>query len=186
MRLQDLEDEEKSFFIKVTLFEGETEDFGPYSLRDIKRLFRENRIDGKSFIFHSLMENWKILADFLDYEEVFGEEPPEIEAINRRVLTRKEIDEQVKVIKPGAVILGHCTDISMLAVKIYVQNEAAEEFEVDDQVELEILGTHFNSAKFTCKVMRLFDSNGDETALTIKFVELTDHQRNLLSNFIHF
>jgi hypothetical protein len=186
MKLQEFEGAEKSFFIKVTLFEGETEDFGPYSLRDIKRLYKENRIDGKSFIFHSSMDNWKILADFHDFEEVFGEEAPEIDAINRRVLTRKEIDEQVKVIKPGAVILGHCTDLSMLAIKIFVQNEAAEEFELDEEVELEILGTHFNSAKFKCKVMRLFDSNGDETALTIKFVDLNDHQRNLLSNFIHF
>jgi hypothetical protein len=185
LKLKDYSLDGKCFFIKVNIFDGQTQDFGPYDLDDLKRLFIENRIAGGAFIFCSSMSNWKVLADFADYVEIFEEEPPEVTSTQRRIMTRKELESEATLINDQNRFSIRTNDLSMLAVKI-VYTDINYEFELDEAFKLVINHPKFIDEQFDVNVLRLFDSNGDETAITLRFMQLSKDQKNLISNFVHF
>ena len=88
--LGDLAGNTKSVFIKIGADRGADEvEYGPYSLNVIKKLFEENRINAKTFVFVKGMTNWKLLADFKDFSELFNDAPPPIQDSDRRSSIRK-------------------------------------------------------------------------------------------------
>jgi hypothetical protein len=182
LSLNNLDESSKYIYIKVRLLDGQTEDYGPFNLFDLKRLFTEERVDGHTFVYTIEMENWKVLADFADYQKVFGEEPPEISAMERRVLTRKSFNSKATLIRGEERFPAITYDLSMLAIKISTTFDGLSE---DDDVSLVI--DHFGEEfQFRAKVMRLFDSSGEENFLTLKFSELSLDLKDKLSHLIHF
>jgi hypothetical protein len=92
MNLSIYKNEGNCIFVKVVIDnDNNTQDFGPFSLEMIQKLFFDNRIDGRSYIYAPNLDNWKILADFTAYQDIFGEEPPEVNSYHRRLNTRASL-----------------------------------------------------------------------------------------------
>lgn len=185
LKLKNFIPEGKCLFVKVYILDGETEDFGPYDLEDLKRLYSEKRIDGSAFIFNVSLGNWRVLADFVDFQEVFGDEPPEVTSMQRRIMTRKELEAPAMLINEESRFNVTTVDLSMLALKI-VYSCIDYEFDLDEAFDLQINHPRFEADKFKVKVLRLFDSSGEEGALTLRFIDLSKSQKNTLSSYIHF
>lgn len=183
--LKELAKDGKCFFIKVTILDGETEDFGPFDLYDLQRLKSEKRIDGSVFIYHSNFDNWKILADFSDYEEVFQEAPPEVTSYQRRVMARKELLADALMMSKTNRFSIKTQDISMMALKI-VYNNIDYEFNLEEIFDIQIDHPKFREQTFQVQVLRLFDSTGFDSLLTLKFLNLTKEHRNIISDYVHF
>lgn len=185
LKLKNFIPEGKCLFVKVHIIDGETQDFGPYDLEDLKRLYNEKRIDGNAFVFNVSLGSWRVLADFVDFQEVFGDEPPEVTSMQRRVMTRKELKAPAMLINEENRFNVSTVDLSMLALKI-TYSSIDYEFDLDESFELQIKHPRFESEKFKVKVLRLFDSSGEEGSLTLRFMDLSKSQKNALSSFIHF
>lgn len=119
--------ERKSFFIKTGADRGREEvEYGPFSLRIMKRLYDENRINGKTFVFCPKMKNWKPLADFAGFEEVFEDAPPEIKDEDRRAFRRKPFIARMFIENENRVFEGICRDVSVGGMQVLVDNFPAE------------------------------------------------------------
>lgn len=183
MNLKTLSNDGKNIFVKVLVASGRTEDFGPYSLDLLKKLFDEDRIDGKAFIYSPSLDNWKILADFNDFHDFFGEKPPEIDALERRLNSRVEISTACRIYTDKNIYVATANDLSMLALKVLIKDHALE---LSDIVVVEFDDPILTGEKFSAQVMRLFDSNGNETALTLKFNGLSAVQIEKISSVVHY
>ena len=184
MKLQDFQNEGKCFFVKVSIENGKLEDYGPYDFSTLKQLFFDFRIDGKSFIYCPSFDSWKLLADFTDYQDIFGEEPPEVTALERRLSTRVGLNDTKVIIETSTDrYQAHATDLTMIAVKLFL---GQHNLDLDQNVQLHFIDhPELGSEKFSAKIMRLFDSNGDESSLTAKFHNLNITQINKLSRVVH-
>jgi hypothetical protein len=183
MKLLNYKSEGKCIFVKVSIDDSNrTEDFGPFSLDMIKQLFNDDRIDGRSFIYAPDLDNWRILGDFSDYKEIFGEAPPEITSFHRRFNTRMTLNCGCMVQAEKDWYNSVASDLSMMAVKLAFHGH---KLELDQDVTLEFDIPELKGEKIHAKVMRLFDSTGDEQFVTFRFIELTEQQRHKVSAVVH-
>ncbi|MAZ47349.1 MAG: hypothetical protein CME65_02220 [Halobacteriovoraceae bacterium] len=117
-RLQDLS---SGIFVKIGVDRGGNEvEYGPYHLDLIKRLFDENRINGKTYVFSEGMSDWKLLADFEDFSDVFSDLPPPIEDEERRSNARKPFIARMYIENNQKVFVGICRDISTGGMQVLV------------------------------------------------------------------
>lgn len=185
LKLKNFISDGKCFYVKVHILDGETEDFGPFDLDDLKRLFIEKRINGSVFVFCPSLDGWKVLADFVDFKDVFGEDPPEVTSFQRRLMSRRELDSRAQLKNETNILNVKTVDLSMLAIKISY-SDIDYEFQLDEQFSLEIDHELFQNEKINVSVLRLFDSNGVDGSLTLRFMDLSNNQKNIISNYIHF
>lgn len=119
--LQKLSNNENSIFIKIGADRGGANvEYGPYSLEIIKKLFKENRINGKTFVFLRGMSDWKILADFEDFSEIFEGVPPVIDEEERRASKRKPFVARMFFESGKQVFVGICRDVSVGGMQVLV------------------------------------------------------------------
>lgn len=121
--LAELAGSENCIFIKIgTDRGGASVEYGPYSLDVIKKLFKENRINAKTFVFLKGMADWMILADFKDYSEVFEGVPPVIEETERRASKRRPFVARMFFESDKQVYVGICRDVSIGGMQILVDH----------------------------------------------------------------
>lgn len=121
--LQKLSNNENSIFIKIGADRGGANiEYGPYSLEIIKKLFKENRINGKTFVFLQGMKDWKMLADFDDYSEIFKGVPPVIAEEERRASKRKPFVARMLFESEQQVYVGICRDVSVGGMQVLVDH----------------------------------------------------------------
>ncbi|MCO4754759.1 MAG: DUF4339 domain-containing protein [Bacteriovoracaceae bacterium] len=123
LNLSQCDDQEKMFFIKTGADRGKQEvEYGPFSLQILKRLYDENRVNGKTFIFCKDMQNWQPLADVDGFEEVFEEAPPVIKEEDRRAFRRKPFIARMFIENNNTVFEGICRDVSIGGMQVLVDN----------------------------------------------------------------
>jgi hypothetical protein len=184
MKLLNYKNEGQCIFVKVVINNdnNQTEDFGPFSLEMLKQLFLDSRIDGRSYIYAPDLDNWKILADFPDFKQVFGEEPPEVTSYHRRLNTRATLNCKCMVFAEKNRYISNASDLSMMAVKLAFHGH---DLILDQEVFLEFELPELKGEKILSQVMRLFDSTGEEQFVTFRFKELSEQQRNKISSVVH-
>ena len=81
-RLGALDPEEKSIYVRIGVDRGGAPaEYGPYSPSLVKRLYQENRVNGRSqFFVRGRTDDWGFLADVEDFEEEDGEHEVDTEA----------------------------------------------------------------------------------------------------------
>jgi hypothetical protein len=122
-RISDLAGDGNSIFIKIGLDRGAREvEYGPYSLELLRKLFEQNRVNAKTFIFIKGMDDWKLLADFEDYSEIFAHVPPPIAETERRANKRKPFVARMFIENNQNVYLGICRDISVGGMQVLVDH----------------------------------------------------------------
>ena len=115
--------DKKMFFIKTGADRGREEvEYGPFSLNLLKKLYDENRINGKTFVFQKQMKNWKPLADVGGFEEIFEDAPPVIKDEDRRAFKRKPFIARMFIENNNQVFEGICRDVSVGGMQVLVDN----------------------------------------------------------------
>jgi hypothetical protein len=121
--LLDLNPEERVLFLRIGNDRGlAPSDYGPFSVNQLKQLYNEHRINGKSFIFCSGMKDWKVLADFKEFEQVFNELPPVIQESDRRAFSRKPFVARLFIQNNKKLFEGICRDISVGGMQVLIDD----------------------------------------------------------------
>lgn len=114
---------DRIFTIKIGPDRGEAEvEYGPYSLEIIKRLYQENRINGKTLIFASGMSDWIFLADIPVFERIFNDFPPVLNSTERRKNMRRPFVAKLFFHDSSVLYEGVCRDISVGGIQVLVSD----------------------------------------------------------------
>lgn len=177
---KDINPDERVIFIRVgTDRGGASSDYGPFSIRQLKQLFKENRINGKTFAFTNGMKEWKLLADLPEYQEIFEEMPPIISESDRRNNLRKPFVARLFVQNNKKVFEGICRDISIGGMQVLMddfQGTAGDRITIN--VHPENSDFHFTASGV---VVRLLEGN---SGFSFRFQGLTDEAKRAIEKYL--
>lgn len=172
--------EDRSIFVRIGHDRGEApSDYGPFSLNQIKRLFRENRINGKTFIFTPGMKEWKVMGDIVDYQEFFQEQPPVIKDADRRLTMRKPFVAKLFVENNKKLYEGLCRDVSVGGMQVLMSNfkgQSGEKITVNVHPE----NSEYNFVA-TGVVVRVLEGN---SGFSFRFQNISDEARRSIEKYV--
>lgn len=178
--LSDFSEDERVHYVRVGSDRGTiNNDYGPFNLKQLKQLFKENRINAKTLVFIKGSKNWKMLADFNEYEEIFEEVPPMIKDSDRRFAVRKPIIARLFVQNNKALYEGICRDISVGGMQILVDNfkgMAGDKISVN--VHPENTSYHFTASGV---VVRILEGN---SGFSFRFNALSEEAKRAIEKYI--
>lgn len=119
-RLGAIDPEARAIYVRVGVDRGGAPaEYGPYALSVVKKLYDENRINGRTqFFVRTHMQEWMFLGDLPDFEEIFHDMPPVIQETERRRWMRKPLLARLFVQNNKKVFEGVCRDISVGGMQI--------------------------------------------------------------------
>ena len=177
---QNIDRQKKMFLIKIGADrQGAEVEYGPYSIELLVRLFKEKRINHKTFIFAPGMENWTYLGEIPVYQQVFEELPPVISEQERRIDIRKPFVAKLFFHNNAEVFEGVCRDISVGGLQLLVSGYPAQ---VGDIISLNVHPDNSNySFVASGKIVRVLE--GDQ-GFSIRFTNLSDEAMKAISSYI--
>lgn len=178
--LKELNPEERILYIRIGTDRGATSnDYGPYSLKQVKQLFKENRINGKTFIFIKGTKDYCMLADFPEYQEIFEELPPVIQDSDKRGTIRKPFIARLFVQNNKTLYEGICRDISIGGMQILVDNFKGKSGDrITINVHPENSDYHFTASGV---VVRILEGN---SGFSFRFQGLSDEAQRAIEKFV--
>ena len=174
-------DPDKSIFvIKIGADRGVSEnEYGPFSLNKLQKLFSENRINGKTLIFSGGMKNWEFLAETPLYKKLTGDSPPKIEADDRRSADRKPFVAKMMFHDKKVLYEGICRDISIGGVQILVSGFPGK---VGDRVSINV---HPENSEYSfvaqAKIVRILEG---ESGFSLRFLDLGNEAQKAIGNYL--
>jgi len=168
------------FTIKVGMDRGaEENEYGPFSLNMLKKLFDENRVNAKTFIFTPGMTDWIFLADLPIFSKIFQMVPPVIEEIDRRVGSRRPFVAKMFFHNNAKLFEGICRDISVGGLQVLVSKSPVKVGEIIS------LNVHPENSEYSfvasAKVVRLL--NGGQ-GFSLIFKNLSDEATRAINNYL--
>lgn len=177
---KNLDLNERAIFVRIGADRNsQSTDYGPFSLLQLKQLFKENRINGKTFVFFSGLKSWVILADFKDYNEVFEELPPQIKEVDRRTNQRKPFIARMFFQNNKKIFEGICRDISIGGMQVLTDNfkgQAGDKININ--VHPDNSEYHFTAAGV---VVRLLEGN---SGFSFRFNQLNEEAKHAIEKYI--
>lgn len=180
INLKELGDDEKVIFIRIGADRGvAATEYGPYSLNILKKLFKENRINGKTEIFIKGSKGFKLLGDLPEYEEVFEEVPPVIQESDRRVTTRKPFIARLFIQNNKNLFEGICRDISIGGMQILIDDFQGN---VGDKITINVHPEN-SEYHFTASgvVVRILEGN---SGFSFRFQGLSDEAKRAVEKYL--
>jgi len=176
----DMDQEDRSIFIRTGNDRGEaSSDYGPFSIKQLKQLYKENRINGKTFIFKTEMKGWKILGDLPEYQNIFNELPPSIKDTDRRASIRKPFVARLFVQNNKKLFEGLCRDISIGGMQILVNEFKGQSGDkISINVHPENTEQYFTSSGV---VVRVLEGN---SGFSFRFNDLNDEAKQAIEKYI--
>ncbi|PIP89337.1 MAG: hypothetical protein COW01_12710 [Bdellovibrionales bacterium CG12_big_fil_rev_8_21_14_0_65_38_15] len=175
-----LSEDQPCITIKIGYDRGADEvEYGPYSISQMRRAYKENRINGKTFVFVPGMENWQFLADTQLFDRITSDMPPVIDDSDRRMHTRKPFVARLLFHDRQEVYEGVCRDISTGGLQVLVANFPCKS---GDEVKLNVHPD--NGAKsFTAtgKVVRVLEGS---QGFSLRFHGLGDQAKQAIEDYI--
>lgn len=172
--------EERLIFLRIGNDRGgASSDYGPFSLKQVKQLFKENRINGKTFLFTTGMREWKILADISDYQDFFDELPPILKEADRRTSSRKPFIARLFVQDSKKLFEGLCRDISVGGMQVLVDDfkgKAGDRLTIN--VHPDNSEYHFTASGV---VVRVLEGNA---GFSFRFQFLNDEARAAIEKYV--
>lgn len=178
--LSELAGAENSVFIKIGADRGlEETEYGPYSLEIIKKLFDQNRVNGKTFIFTKGMQNWKLLGDFDDFENIFSDAPPPIKDEDRRANKRKPFIARMYIQNQKDVHVGICRDVSVGGMQVLVDHFPGN---IGERISINVHpeNTDFNFVA-AGNIVRLLDGG---QGFSFRFVDLGSESITAINKYL--
>ncbi len=180
--LQSIGINERIFYIKTGIDRSKNElgaEYGPFSIDQLKRLFEENRINDKTYIFTTGMDNWTIVADFELFSTISGGQLSKIEEDERRAHTRKPFVANMYFHDESQLFEGVCRDISIGGLQVLVSNFPGQ---INDEVTMNV---HPENSDFsfvaTGKIVRILDGN---SGFSLRFHSIGDEAKNAISTYL--
>ena len=159
--------------------ESASSDYGPFSLKQLKQLYKENRINGKTFIFTTGMKEWKVMGDLPEYQDIFQELPPPIKDTDRRTAARKPFIARLFVQNNKKLFEGICRDISIGGMQVLVNDfKGLAGDKISINVHPENSEYHFTAAGL---VVRVLEGN---SGFSFRFQELNDEAKRSIEKYI--
>lgn len=178
--LKDLSAENREIFVKIGNDRGgPSTDYGPFNLKQLKQLFKENRINGKTLIYTTGMKEWKILADFPEYQEIFEELPPIIKESDRRTTLRKPFIARLFVQNNKNVYEGVCRDISVGGMQVltdHFSGEAGDKITIN--VHPENTDYHFTASGVVVRILE------GHSGFSFRFQSLSDEAKRSIEKYL--
>jgi hypothetical protein len=178
--LSELGEDDRSIFIRIGSDRGgASSDYGPFSIKQLKKLNKENRINGKTSIFIKGMKDFKILGDFPEFEEIFEEMPPVIQEKDRRNNQRKPFVARLLFENNKNVEEGICRDISIGGMQVLMdefKGKAGDAITIN--VHPENTEYHFTASGV---VVRVLEGN---SGFSFRFDPLSDEARSSVEKYI--
>lgn len=168
------------FTIKIGLDRGgEESEYGPYSLNQLKKAFEQNRINEKTYVFATGMENWMFIGDIPVYEKFFHNLPPAINEEERRKHTRKPFVARMFFHDNSELYEGVCRDVSIGGLQILISGFPAH---VGETV---MMNVHPDNSEFSFvakgKIVRILDGN---QGFSLRFLELNEEAVSAINQYI--
>lgn len=177
---KNVKGEDKIFFIMTGKDRNSRETlYGPYSLNILVKLFREQRINGRSYIWSAGMKNWKIIADVEVFETVFSEKPPQIDDIDRRIHIRKPFIARMLFHDDAKLYEGICRDISLGGMQVLVSGYPGV---VGDKISFNVhpdnSAYHFVASG---EIVRILEGG---QGFSFRFTELSSEAKTAISGYV--
>lgn len=180
IHLQDLSAEERVIYIRIGNDRGgSANDYGPFSLKQLKQLFKENRVNAKTLLFVPGMKEWTLLADLPEYQEIFEEVPPVIKEADRRTAERKPFIARLFIQNNKRFFEGICRDISVGGMQVLLDNfqgKAGDKIAIN--VHPENSDYHFTASGV---VVRLLEGN---SGFSFRFQGLNDEAKRSIEKYL--
>jgi hypothetical protein len=178
--LGDLNPDDKVVFIRVgNDRSAPATEYGPYSVNLLKRLYKENRINGKTEVFIKGNENYRILAEYSEFEEIFEEVPPVIKESDRRMNVRKPIIARLFIQNNKNLYEGICRDVSVGGMQILVDDFKGNTGDkITINVHPENSDYHFTASGV---VVRILEGN---SGFSFRFHNLSDEARRAIEKYL--
>lgn len=176
----DLTEDEKIVYVRIGADRGASStEYGPYNIKQVKLLFKENRINGKTLVFIKGSQDYKILADYPEYQELFEEVPPVIKESDRRVSTRKPFIARLFIQNNKNLYEGICRDISIGGMQILVDNfKGASGDKITINVHPENSDYHFTANGV---VVRILEGN---SGFSFRFQGLSEEAKRSIEKYL--
>lgn len=180
IHLKDFDPDQNVIWIRVGTDRGvPPTEYGPYSVNLLKRLFKEKRINGKTEVFIKGTEDYFLLADLPEYQEIFEEVPPVIKASERRTTVRKPFMARLFVQNNKQLFEGVCRDISVGGMQILMdkfEGKAGDKITIN--VHPENSEYHFTASGV---VVRLLEGNA---GISFRFQGLSDEAKRAIEKYL--
>ena len=178
--LSNLSPEERSIYVRIGNDRGlPPSDYGPFNLGQLKQLFKESRINGKTLLFVTGMKEWKVLGDLPEYQDIFNEAPPVIQDADRRAAVRKPFVARLLVQNNKKVFEGICRDISVGGMQILTEDFKGQSGDrISINVHPENSEYHFTASGV---VVRILDGN---SGFSFRFQELSDEAKRSVEKYL--
>jgi hypothetical protein len=123
INLVDMDLDVNCIFIRIGADRGTAPvEYGPFSVNILKKLYKENRINGKTHAFIQGMNDWTFMGDIKGFEQVFEEMPPVIDDSERRTNSRKPFIARMFIQNNQKIFEGICRDISIGGMQVLVDH----------------------------------------------------------------
>ncbi len=180
INLLDLNQDERIIFLRIGNDRGvASSDYGPFSVNQLKKLYHEHRINGKSFIFCTGMKEWMVLADLEEFEQVFNELPPVIQESDRRTFARKPFVARLFIQNNKKLFEGICRDISIGGMQILIDDFKGQ---VGDKISINVhpenTDHHFVASGV---VVRILEGN---SGFSFRFQGLSDEAKRAIEKYL--
>jgi hypothetical protein len=173
-------EDERVLSIKVGHDRGGDEvEYGPFSIKELRRAYAEKRINGKTFVFSPGMEHWKFLAELPVFRRITNDMPPVIEDKDRRVNVRKPFVTRLFFHDNSEFFEGICRDISVGGMQILVSNFPAK---LGESIRMNV---HPDNSDYcfvaSGTIVRILEGG---QGFSIRFGELEDEAIQSISTYI--
>lgn len=182
VNLSSIGDNERVFYIKTGMDRSAKDsgaEYGPFSLEQLSRLFEENRINEKTYIFTTGMENWELLADCELSQRISGGQVAEVEEAEKRSHVRKPFVANMYFHDQNHLYEGVCRDISIGGMQVLVSDFPGE---INDEVTMNV---HPENSEYcfvaSGKIVRILDGN---SGFSLRFDGIGDDALSAINNYL--
>lgn len=178
--LRSLGPDERTVYVRIGNDRGlPPSDYGPFSINQLKQLFKESRINGKTLVFVTGMKEWKVLGDLPEYQDIFQEAPPVIQEADRRAAVRKPFVARLFVQNNKKVFEGICRDISIGGMQVLTDDFKGQ---AGDRIAINVHPENTDYC-FTASgvVVRILEGN---SGFSFRFQGLSDEAKRSVEKYI--
>lgn len=178
--LTELKTDINIVFIRIGIDRGvASQEYGPFSIDLLLKLFDENRINGKTQVFIQGMPDWMFLCEMPGFEQIFHRMPPIIEESERRQNVRKPFIARMFIQNDEQVVEGICRDVSIGGMQVLVDNFPTN---VGDEISINVHPENSDHCFVASgKVVRLLEGN---LGFSFRFINLGDDAITAINKYL--
>ena len=170
----------KIYYIKIGADRGQAEvEYGPFSIETLVKLYEENRINAKTFIFSKGQENWNLISEFSNFAEIFDDVPPEIKDEDKRAFNRKPFIARMFIQNNQKVYEGICRDVSVGGMQVLIDQFPGN---IGDQIDINVHPeAEEHSFVASGKIVRILEGG---QGFSFRFHDLKEDAKTAISSYI--